>query len=137
MTASARSARLRILVQQVGAHAGLYRDQRHAVRDHVVQLPGDPQAFLDHRPLRRDLSPRLGGGQQVALVCASLPHGVADRAGRDADRRAGRDVDDAEVGNARALQGDERRDDQDEAGGGLATGAVLTCRPPPERSRST
>ena len=41
----------RIRADHVRADAGLHRDQRHAVRDHVVQLPSDPQSLLgDGRP---------------------------------------------------------------------------------------
>ena len=37
----------------VPADAGLYSDQGHAVRDDVVQLPGDPQPLLDDGPSRQ------------------------------------------------------------------------------------
>jgi hypothetical protein len=114
----------RIAVQQVGAHAGLHGDQRHAVRDDVVQFPGDAQPLLGDRPLGRDLGPAFGRGEQVALVGPALADRVADRDRRHADGHARRDVDDGQVGNARALQGDERHDDQDQAEDRLAAGAV-------------
>ena len=43
--------RVDVGADDVPADARLHRDQRHAVRDDVVQLPGDPQALLDDRPV--------------------------------------------------------------------------------------
>ena len=48
----------------VPPHAGLHGDQRHAVRDDVVQLPGDPQPLLD------DGAGRLLAGSRSLLLAA-------------------------------------------------------------------
>jgi hypothetical protein len=46
-----RGARLlRLLVDHVPADPRLHGDHAHAVRHHVVQLAGDPQPLLGHRP---------------------------------------------------------------------------------------
>jgi hypothetical protein len=116
--------RVRVAAQQVCAHTRLYRDQRHAVRDHVMEFPRDPQPLFHDRLPGRGLGPGFGGGQQVTLMGAPLPHRVTDRDHRDEDGHARDDVYHREIRDARALQRDERHHDEDQADDGLTTGAV-------------
>jgi len=53
----------------VGAHSRLHGDHAHRVRDHVVELLGDAQAFLGERPSGLFLTfPFQGTGAGLQLL---------------------------------------------------------------------
>jgi hypothetical protein len=70
-----------------GGSAGLDRDHRHVVGDHVVQLPRDALALLEQRALARVAELLLG---ELTLAAAAHPDDGAEQR-RDGDQEDGRD----------------------------------------------
>ena len=81
------------LAEAVRRGLGPHRDQRHVMGDHVMQLPRDPGALLQHGPPRPLSLGALGLGGQGALGAQPGTDAVhRDRRGGEDDGGAGRAV---------------------------------------------
>ena len=85
----------RVLVDHVRAHAGLYRDHAHGVRDHVVQLLRDAEALVGDRALRFfvALAFEVGGALfELFVVETAVAHARTDGVRRRVERTAQHEI---------------------------------------------
>ena len=108
MISSARSAAATSDADHVPADAGLHGDQGHAVRDDVVQLPGDPQPLLDDGPGRQLPSGGrllLRDPQPLRLLGAARADGVAEGPRGEQEGTGLQEVGGAQVGDVQHARG--------------------------------